>query len=565
MEMYNGHHVVVDIGAEETKLLDVTVSSSSLKIHHAERMTDMTPFIEDNKLVNLNEFVASLKDTLVSNDIKCKSLIITSSVLGVSGELTEKANDVQKVIDASFKQDLSAVNPELEVMDYQIYNSFVSESKNAIYAVTAKGSAYVMRSLVSALEEAGYTVVNVVDPITPVLNLTKLYPSSYDVQTRLFINLGHTTQLYVVCKDTPLELKTFPLSFWTVVESILQQADQPVIKIRALMNQIGFLRDEQRELDLTKAGIDPEVYYGIMQEFIDEFKKKLNSQISSWNKLQKYGISNIVVTGGYADTKGLLEALQSGTDYVYTPVVMNFKHKSKSLNIVNKCNSDIGATFAPSLGLLLSSNFKHPLSLRPKRSILRVSEGVVTKVFAGLTLVGILVAMYGGFQSLTSYTEMKRLEAIEGEVSKLRPALATLEREVKSKEVYLEALNNVDSLLQPLVQYISSNETATFTVASVDTRNLLVDTTVQQDPSMTFLDNDTELLETTDDFGDGTEENIKSAIIVRGYALTTDEISTFYAGLQRLNFTENLKLNGIEAVTLPSEEPMYIFEIEIER
>lgn len=562
--MYNGRHVVVDIGAEETKLLDVSVSSSSLKVFHAERMTDMTPFIEDGKLINLVEFVASLKDTLKSNDIKCKKLIITSSVLGIHSELTEKANDIQKVIDAGFKQDLAAVNPELEVVDYQIYNTYVTDSKNSLYAVTAKSNVYVVRSLLSALEEAGFTVVNIVDSLTPVLNLMKLYPSSYDVQARLFVNLGHTTQLYVVVKDAPLEVKTFSLSFWTVVESILQQADQPVLKIKSLLNRIGLLRDEQRESELANAGVDPDIYYAIVQEFIDEFKKKLLSQISSWNKLQKYGISNIVVTGGYADMLGLMETLQLNTDYVFTPVVLNFKHKSKSLNITNKCNSDIGAAFAPSLGVLLNSNFKHPLSLRPKRSILRMSENAAVKVITCLIVAAIFVAGYGGVEIFKSYNELQRLEEIEQETGKLRPSLSKLDREVKSKEVYLGALKNVDTLLQPLIQYISDNESETFTVASVDTKNLLMSQDITQDASMTFLDDDEETL-LVDDTEDSEAANIKSAIIIRGYALTTDEISTFYAGLDSLAFTDSLKLNGIESVVLPSEEPMYIFEIEIGR
>lgn len=563
--MYNGRNVVVDIGAEETKLLDVSISSSAMRVLHAERMTDMTPFIEDGKLVNLIEFVASLKDTLKSNDIRCKRLIITSTVLEIESEITKKSNDSQKIIDASFKQDIAAVNPALTTIDYQIYNPYVTENDNSMYALTAKGKLYVLKSLVIALEEAGFTVVNIVDPMSPILNLMKLYPSSYDVQTRLYLNLGHTTTMTVVSKDTPLETKEFSMTFWTVVESLLQQVPQPVLKIKALLNRVGLLRDEQRESELANAGIDPSLYYEIMEEFVSEFRKKLIGEISRWNKLQKYGISSIIVTGGYADMVGLLEALQLNTDYVFTPVMLNFKYHSKAMNILNKSNSDVGAAFAPSLGVILNSSFKHPLSLRPKRSALRMSENALSKVLICLIVGAIGVSGYGGYETLKGYNELERLTLVEEETAKLQPTLGTLEREVKSKEIYLDSLKNVDVLLQPLVHYINGKESAEFSIASIDTSDMLLGNSIIQDPSMTFLDDDEgDLLSEVPEDSE-TQKVMKSAIIIRGYALNQEKISEFYAGLQNLAFTNSLKLSGIEAVTLPSEEGMYIFEIEIGR
>lgn len=563
MEM-SGRNVIVDIGSEETKLLDVSIEHGAIKIFHAERMTDMSPFVDDGKLVNLTEFVASLKETMQNNGIKCKRLVITSTILGINSELCEKANDSQKVLDASFKQDLAAVNPELELIDYQTYNKYVTENKNSVYSIVAKCSVYVCKSLLGALENAGFTIINVIDHVTPVLNLMKVYHSSYDVQARLFLNIGHTTQLYVVIKDTPVEIKTFPMSFYTLVDSILQQAEIPVLKVKSILNRVGAVRDEQRESELINAGIEPDIYYEIIDEFIEDFRKKLVSQINTWNKLQKYGISNIVVTGGYSDMIGLLEKLQSGMDYNFSPVTINFKFKSKSLNLVNKCNSDVGAAFAPSLGVALSNSYKNSISLRPKRSMIKMSVGVVKKILVVCMFAGLGVAGYGGYNVYNSWLELQRLEAIESETLRMRPTLSRLEQEVDNKTVYLTALQNVDTLLQPLLQYIHSKETETFTVASVDTRDMLVSTSITQDSSIFFLeDSGDDMLMGEDE--ENSEVQVKSAIVIRGYALTTDEISSFYAGLESLAFTDSLSLKGIESVTLPSEESMYIFEIEIGR
>lgn len=573
MSNRTGRLVVVDIGSEETKLMDVSVSNS-ITIYNIERMRDMSPFIEDGKLVNFEQFVLSLKDTLKAKGIKTKRLLLTSSVLGIETDIVHFANDTAKAIETAFKNSTASVKPELNRVDFQIYNTYTTESESNVYCIQASASNYVVSSLLKLLEASGFTVIDVIDPVSSLLNIIKLYPSSYDIQSRLYVNVGHTTTIYPVVRDTPLDRNDLPVTFYSVVEALQQSFELPELKIRKLLNVVGMKQDPTLQKELIDAGVDMDTYYGIIQECVGDFKKRLTNQLKQYNTIQKYGIFNIVLCGGFVDMPGLLDALQEGTDYTFE-IVPDSMQAYTDIVIKNKTHENFSSTYDVCLGAALSKFYKRHISLKPKYSSSRMPVEVTEKVCGILTVVACAAIAFGGFTFYQNYVELDRLEGVKQETMKMQGQYTQAERKLTEQQAYLDALKNVDSLMQPLTNYVRSKETPTFTIASIDSRNLLVGAQLNETGAMDFLD---ETAPATDASADGSAGSAfiddstptaapgtKSPIVIRGYALSTDEISNFYDGLRKLDFVRDVNMNGQRLVQLPSTETMYIFEIQIER
>lgn len=572
MSNRSGRFIIVDIGSEETKLMDVTVSSG-LTIHNIERMRDMSPFIDNGRLVNFEQFVLSLTDTLKNRGIKTKRLLLTSSVLGIETEIVKFVNDTPKNIETAFKNSTASIRPELTRVDYQVYNTYTTEDENNKYCVQAKASNYTISSLLKLLEGAGFIVVDVVDPTSALLNIIKLYPSSYDIQARLYVDVGHTTTLYPVVRDTPMDRTAFPVTFYSAVEALKQSFEIPELKIRRLLNVVGVKQDPVLQKELIEAGVDADAYYGILQECIGDFKKRLTNQLKQYNTLQHYGIFNIVLCGGFVDMPGLLEELQSGTDYTFETVPSTMQMYS-SITIRNKTNENLTSAYVNCIGTALAKFYKRRISLKPKYSSNRMSTEVTSKAMGALSAVACAAIAFGGFTLYMNYTELNRLEQVKSETMIMQGQYSTAERKLVEQEAYLEAIKNVDSLMQPLMNYVRSKETSTFGIASVDSTNMLITPELQSTGASEFLESPTDAAAATSessgsDFITGDTEvaspGTKAPFVLRGYAITADEISSFYDGLRKLDFVKDVTLTGQELVTLPSGEEMYIFQIEIQR
>lgn len=575
--------MVVDIGVGTTKLMVANISKSKTVIKGVSHIDDMTPYIENGELANFTIFAEEIANAVKGMRSSTRRLILISSALGIKSEIAKYANAPMKAINSNYQSSVAKINKEVNTVDMQVYNTYITDQENSLYTVKVEAKTYTLESLIKALEAKGLSVANITDSVTSELNLLKLYPSTFDSQAHVRLMLGHTTRIALVIKDTPTTMDVLDVSMHNIAVGLMQQVQRSAKDMDELVRQIGLVEGSDEDEIIEHAGVESESYYEIAKEITRDLKMKVTAKIKQYTAANRIQIKKIIISGGFANLPGLVGELGLKNDLQFEIMDFTATRKVQDTIVINQTRvagdgrtkevGVVGPEFSAAVGATLAMSFVRPISLKPRRSIINIPETTLLNVSKFIMILMLLAALGSIYFPVSTYLQIQVLEAIGESIAEIRPTEMALNREITEKQRYLTALESLDGNLQPIVTYISEHESATLRIASADTLDRIKTGELVPTDSMNLLENSGELLSaegdaSLGDLGGGSEETVvaedKEPIVIRGYSTSSEEVTTFHAGIENLSITSS-KLKGIEMVTLPSEENIYIFEIEIIR
>lgn len=556
--MQTGKYIFLDIGRGETKVIEAIVKQHSLAVLKTAEMRDMSLFVsEKGTIKQIEGFCTSLKRTLAEADIKSTNVILCSSIFDFKHkDITDEFKTVKSCA-AGFDKTYGRATDYSVINDWQYFGDQISakEIKQVMYLVT--GQINLLKSFVSAMRSiAGLAVVSIESSLTAESNLQYLYNASYDLPSVALVDLGKdTTHLQVYKNGTLVCFSDMDSNLYKMPVELAAKFELPLPKFMNLLYNIGLSDTEKNRATLATASVDPETYFSSVKDYCKQFSTDLQRSITSIAASKRLENVQVIFTGGYMTMPGLSDFIQ--TLYTLTPCTVlqiDSAYTTKTFKIINKTNHLLSAKYTTCLGLALKNlNSQHSINLLPRELMVvdsgKMLSGMLTVLCAGVIIAG---ASSVGFR-VPDGIEYYNLSSDNTSLSNVDNEYARMQAECTKLGNYIENIKNINSTLTPFIDFLQTCESESLKIATVDTANIL----------------DIQIVKTEiEDETVKTDSNPLSHIIVRGYAKTSDDITTFYTKLSNNDSVISVNMNGIREVNLSvdKDEPDYIslFEMEVQ-
>ena len=584
---FSGRYLILDIGKAETKIMDASIAGSTITVFKTVDMKDMTPFVSTDSFMlgNIRGFVESLVNTLKSFNIKTSRVLVCSSILGIRVAWEDKSSKTykdSKELDKYYQEQIGRATSNLTISDYKLYGCLPSETDLRYRVMTQRGGLLLLKDFIATMHEYGLNVQHIEASTSAMLNLSVLFSHSYDLPTTVLMDMGTSVTIGMFTNGVQVTTNTSTFPLTTLVRDLSVELGVPPIKIKKYLYKIGAIRTTATESELYNDNIDAEQYFSIINRAatatIESLRNSINSQISSRN----LGHYQVQLMGGIMDIPGIYQIFETiWKDIPIGNLMIESKFSTKTLAIVNKLNSYVDNKYALCLGVLLGNQFQRNINLVPSEAITINSNNAIVAatqlllacvIMASVALVGI--AGYNGVQ-------MYRYRNVEAYLTEVNTQVTRATVTDNKYKAYLEAIQDIDNVAQPLIEFITQYTDTSLRIASIDTPQMLVKPTVEPNSSTSETTTDDNFVEpmpdgitpvegTTDTSGTDTTEteqqkSTKQNIIIRGYATDSSSITEFFNRLQAEEWVPDLSMTGVKQIQLNENEVIYIFEIEIRR
>lgn len=593
---FSGRYLILDIGKAETKIMDASIAGSTITVYKTVDMKDMTPFVSTDSFMlgNIKGFVESLVSTLKSFNIKTSRVLVCSSILGIRVNWEDKSSKNykdSKELDKYYQEQIGRATSNLTISDYKLYGCLPNETDLRYRVMTQKGGLLLLKDFITTMHDHGLNVQHIEASASAVLNLSVLFNHSYDLPTLILVDMGTSVTMGVFSNGVQVATNTSPMPLTTLVRDLSVELGVPPIKIKKYMYKIGAIRTTATESELYNDNVDAEQYFMIINRAVattlESLRKSINSLVSSRN----LGHYQVQLLGGIMDIPGVYQLFETAwKDVPLGQLVIESKFTTKTLAVVNKLNSYVDNKYACCLGVLLGNQFQRNLNLVPTEATSINSNNAIlgaTQLLLALTIMA-SVALVGiaGYNGVQRY-RYRNVESYLTEVNTQISRATTTDNKYKA---YLAAIQDVDNVAQPLINFITQYSDTSLRIASIDTPQMLVQPEVEPSTSTSSTTTDDNFVEpmpdgvtpvegtadtsgttdttngTTDTTTDSTQQkSTKQNIIIRGYATDSSSITEFFNRLQAEDWVPDLSMTGVKQVQLNNDEVLYIFEIEIRR
>lgn len=371
--MFGNTYVFIDIGTNETKLMEARVKGSSITILKITHMRDMSLFVSNvGNIQQVRGFCESLRATLKEANIKARSAIVCSNILAImTRDITQEYASV-KDCKRTFSRDYVAPEDHSVIYDWQ----FVGDTKigefiqQNIYLATAQRS--ILTDFVKTVKLiTGLNVVSIEPSFTAQCNLRRLYNFDYDMPSVAFIDIGSTCAHCKIFKHNSLVYARDVKSLlFNCPASLSEALNKPEVTIRYLLHTVGVTSTQKSYAILSSEGVDADEYLNALKKCYETFVTDLKQVLTSVDTTLNLENIQVVVCGTYAALPGAAEFIQER--YTYTPCrVLQFGSSFNSCGIIftNKSNMTITPDFVNCLGLCLKfHNTEHIINLCPNAS-----------------------------------------------------------------------------------------------------------------------------------------------------------------------------------------------------
>ena len=587
----SGKYLVIDIGKVETKILEATISSTSIKIHNAVDMKDMTPFVQADSrtLGNIKGFCESLRSTLDSYAIKTNKVLICSSVLGIRSTWEDKTSQQYKdtkELDKYYQEQIGRATSNLSISDYKIYGTLPSETELRYRIMKQKANLNLLNDLVKNLHEVGLTVVGLESTASASLNIQCMFPHSYDMPALILMDFGSMCAITIFKEGARATGNSLMPPLCDLVNTMSQELGIPPIRIKRYLYKIGYIRNSGSEQELYNENVDADQYFGMIQGAIKGTYEQLRKAILEIVKSQNLGNYRIVMSGGLMDIPGVYPAIEAlWNDVPLTSMYIESVMQTKTFAIYNKMNAYCANKYANCIGVLLGNSMAKRINLAPQEAVsIDTNSSVIMgyKVLTGLTFVGcagLAVLCMISLFNLWNYRNVREY------LTQTQSQLSSVQSLDSKYKTYIQILDQVDEILFPLTDFITQYSDSNLKIASVDTPDMLKSSTVEENSSTTesttestdqtssntaAVDAAAEAAENATEAVDNTVTTavntfVDQDIVIRGYATDSKSITDFFNKLQAQEWVPDLRMEGVKQITLNAEESFYIFEIRIVR
>ena len=590
---FSGRYLILDIGKAETKIMDASIAGSTITVFKTVDMKDMTPFVSTDSFMlgNIRGFVESLVNTLKSFNIKTSRVLVCSSILGIRVAWEDKSSKTykdSKELDKYYQEQIGRATSNLTISDYKLYGCLPSETDLRYRVMTQRGGLLLLKDFIATMHEYGLNVQHIESSTSAMLNLSVLFSHSYDLPTTVLIDMGTSVTICMFTNGVQVTTNTSTFPLTTLVRDLSVELGVPPIKIKKYLYKIGAIRTTATESELYNDNIDAEQYFSIINRAatatIESLRNSINSQISSRN----LGHYQVQLMGGIMDIPGIYQIFETiWKDIPIGHLVIESKFATKTLAIVNKLNSYVDNKYALCLGVLLGNQFQRNINLVPSEAITINSNNAI--VAATQLLLACVIMVSVAFAGIAGYSgiQMYRYRNVESYLTEVNTQVTRATVTDNKYKAYLEAIQDIDNVAQPLIEFITQYTDTSLRIASIDTPQMLVKPTVEPNSSASGTTTEDNFVEpmpdgitpiegttdtsdttsgTTDTTTDSTQQkSTKQNIIIRGYATDSSSITEFFNRLQAEEWVPDLSMTGVKQIQLNENEVIYIFEIEIRR
>ncbi|MEG2262791.1 MAG: hypothetical protein RSC68_00285 [Acinetobacter sp.] len=607
----SGKYVVLDIGHVECKIMEVNIAGSIVTVFKTAEMRDMSPFITaSGTLMNFDGFVHSLKDTLVENGIHTVRLLILASTIGIKTQFEEQSSKQykdSKELDKHYQETRGRQTSNISISDYQLYGSTPSESDITYrILISTCSQLYMLKDLLSVFQENKFQVCQLQSDATAIPNLAKFYHPTYDQPTLVLIDIGSIIRYYTFKASTLTFENKQPGALCGLANTLAQALGIPVIRAKKLLYSIGILKNEANVSELFSQGLDGNMYFQIVGEEFEKTLTAVSTYVTTVVKDKNCGNAQVRLIGGIMDIPGMAEAFESNWQTIPVKALsIETTLTSKRLQVVNKQNEYITPKFAACLGAAIVNACEKSTNLVPKESMvidLNNSVGTVMKAIKYMVVILMVLLIGSGIYLGAQIFHYRKVPEYLAQTTSAVTSAKALDTKYKD---YLSAIQDIDDVVEPLIEFIAGYPQEDICIASFDTPDMLIpvqlddagvpipEAPVEEVPTVetpTYrFDEEGNAL---DPMGnpvmdiDGTPltqeklaamsqapveeepvevKRIKQDIIIRGYATSAAEVTNFYTKLQSQAFVPQLAMAGVKEITLKTEEKLYIFEMKIVR
>lgn len=612
-----GQYLVIDIGTRTTKVARVSVIHNVASLREMFTISGMHRFYIEGKLSGIGDFLLLLTRELKSRNIAFLPVVLTGSVF-------DARTVVKTIKPKKDKYSRKQINDQiLESADTTKHLAFEWHPSMTITTTdVATVQVTLNRELLVAIQKEfarfGYRVVHIENQDVSILHYLQYHACTFDINAIFAIKLGKTTKAYEVFNGVPLKVDTLDVSFTSFFEDVAKECGCSAASVSDAYMLTGYLQedDSSRDEQLRLVNIDPIVYRQKLNVFVFKLEKAIQTWIESRVAVKVRGYT-IHILGGFANDLLLLDKLNEylGFNVVVEPLEKQELQKYRFHRY--KTSELIQPQFYTLLGALSCKPYKVNFIKLASVSVSSMMQSVYKMRFGYfkrtigtcLTIAGIVLMCLTGY---LVYSE--NIIQVFLDRGNSYQTMQSLQADLSSDVNFSKTVQLVDTKTFPLISFLNENQTPSLVIASLDTPDQLkgvktatvtnsgVTVASSSSPSGTAgvggsvasssgaaggtaVSGGVSVGSTTGAAGGsvaggsvaggsagvagaagGSADVVGAAVTtftIRGYAVTQADITNFYNKLVGSHLMNTVTIMGIEQVTLPTKEPILMFDMSV--
>lgn len=475
------------------------------------------------EIVNMSGLVSAIVDECKNHHVNSKRVMVCSDCFGIDTEISYDntigglknllTGDLKSLKSQKAPKERASSSPD-KMTCKQSWGELTVDGAVKRVTTRSSGDKYMLKSLVQEFYGRGFEVIFVSGSQEVLMNFRQTEPASFDSQGKIIFDYDVFCGMSVFFKDVPVELSRLSMI----------DTDQVSERLHSQLNQA-----------LRKTGRNPRIY--------------LTGSI--FRNTDLYG--------------QLIDELESDGYVVYDlfnrPEIDDTYESRLAMGEIEPVMTP---DYSANIAMLMSPFTKTLISMTPQVDLSdafkKNSKAVATLVVTASCACFVVAAGLAGLR----FYNMFQIKNNPSNVSNLQSMVSTLQMKQASLNSTIETLTQADTTILELMKFIDTNQSDRVCVVSVDTEDMLADS----------VSVDTSGVAVTDPSATGTDQNVsgtaggstgtvRQPIIIRGYAKTGNEAVNYFNRLFKYGLPVDPVLNGVERYTLPNDEEVYIFEIEI--
>lgn len=573
--MNNNKIVCVHITHEEVRLLEGRINQSIMLVAHTAVVPKANRFFSGERLAYLSELVTAIIDTMNVNSFTARQVCICyDNGLDVTFFLDDKLlrNQEKKGIQINFGKKKNDSGEAKDAADMggvishkKSWGQYITESDKGEMWTTTTIERDLVNFMISEFQEHGIKVISFEAPETALIYLRQFVPFSYDALHKLVVysNDRSSGVFYQFTKDAFAGEKAFHFED-IIADNFTEQC-------------VGIIKEEIQKSALRNPHI---MLVGSAFDSTEEY-------IEICNLLKEEGIVAIDLYGTWHDISCPLNSVR-----VITP------------------QQDIDMTINGSYGICISLLARemeskpenliegfHPMFLRKETKTFLTNTGYAAAIlFLVYALVFTGISVYENYVAGAEYQRASDTTSAQLSVAK---------SDRDAVKVKVDNLGTIDSRYNEIFRFVYEQVSDNLNIASVDTIDMIPsDSATSSDyagdsgttgttPDASTTDQTATADTSTTDGTAGTTSGAATStppatqagqpaqnqvvdvtgsnnasnyamktIVIRGYSRTSDGPVDLYNALVSAGLGE-VKIVGIEQVTLPSQENIFAFELTV--
>lgn len=548
---------VIHITPDLIRVAEGAITGNKLRIYKTALVPNAEQYFPDGKCDHLAELAAAVSTAMRNAGMKAQDLCIAYEnsndiavewVEGTAPDVTPRPKiqdlwhmEVGKKNIPSQKEQTEPDTGICRRVDH--WGAYVANGECGTLQTVSTADTDLISGIAYEFRDLGYRIESIESPQTALLYLHRAAPYSWDSKEKMLIQTrGNAVTVYRWIKGTPahVTVRPFDTEEGTLAERVLTicQRESLAGDLRRPLIMLGG--------DLMATYSD----YISVTEYMEQ------------NGCTILDLYNCKEPDGGEPNRCVDKAL---TTEIYA----------------NRGKENVCGQFTVCIGLLYRQLEKEPCNLLTKGNLqktdmaaLKLSARLVSISAAALALALALT----GVRLVGTYRMRSELQS----ATALQGSLASAIANRQGMEDRLTALAGIDSRYKSVLAYALGNVNSSLNIASIDTENVLEETTSASkfaaDTASQPAEAGTDGSQTPATEAGGTPLDLTSRqkIIIRGYATSSGDAMQFYnslmasgigsvelVGIQQVKLEDNRKAQNGEKISVVSPESVYAFEISV--